>query len=227
MFMFIALDPQYFLLVGPCLILGLIAQVWVSMAFSAGQKHATSISGAEAARRILDQAGLVDVQIEQVAGKLTDHYDPSARVLRLSPEVYSGYTASAIGVAAHEAGHALQHAKHYAPLTIRNLVVPLAGFGSGAGIWMFIGGMVFSIGALVLAGIILFSAVVFFQVVNLPVEFNASTRAKAELANMGIFSSEALSSVNSVLTAAAMTYVAATLQAIMTLVYLVMRSSSD
>ncbi|MDO4549812.1 MAG: zinc metallopeptidase [Planctomycetia bacterium] len=221
-FSFIVLDPLYFILVGPFLLLGLLAQVWVKSAFMSGQSHPTSISGAQAARRILDNAGLMDVAIEQVEGTLSDHYDPSARVLRLSPEVYHGFTASAVGVAAHEAGHALQHAHKYAPLTIRNLVVPLAGFGSGAGIWMFILGILFSFPPLILAGIVLFSAVVFFQIINLPVEFNASTRAKAELANMGIFTSDALGSVNRVLRAAAMTYVAATLQSIMTLVYLLL-----
>lgn len=217
-------DPLFWILVGPCMLLGLVASMWVKTAFANGQRHATSISGFQAARRILDNAGLPDVGIEEVSGRLTDHYDPSAKVLRLSPEVYHGYTASAVGVAAHEAGHAMQHATQYAPLTIRNLVVPVAGFGSGAGIWIFVFGLILSIQPLVYIGIALFAAVVFFQVVNLPVEFNASSRARAELANMGIFSSGALAGVNSVLTAAAMTYVAATLQAIMTLVYLLLRS---
>ncbi len=221
------LDPVYFLIVGPFLLLGMIAGTWVSTAFAAGKKHATSISGAEAARRILDQAGLIDVRIEQIGGMLTDHYDPSARVLRLSPEVYGGYTASAVGVAAHEAGHALQHAAHYKPLVIRNFIVPLAGFGSNTGILMFILGLALSLKPLILAGIILFSATVFFQVVNLPVEFNASTRARAQLANMGIFTQDALSSVSRVLTAAAMTYVAATLQAVMTLAYLLVRAAGS
>lgn len=216
------LDPKYFMMVGPFLILALIAQAWVKAAFARGQRHPTNMSGAQVARYILDKAGLQDVGIEQVAGTLSDHYDPSARVLRLSPEVYGGYTASAVGVAAHEAGHALQHAQHYAPLTLRNLVVPLAGFGSGAGIWMFVLGLVFAFKPLALAGLILFACVVFFQIINLPVEFNASSRAKMELANMGQFSTDALASVSGVLRAAAMTYVAATLQAVMTLLYYAM-----
>lgn len=220
----IILDPMYFLLVGPVFVLGLLAQLWVKSAFARGQREATSLSGAEVARRILDQAGLQSVPIEEVPGTLTDHYDPSARALRLSTPVFRGCNASAVGVAAHEAGHAIQHAEKYAPLVIRNLAVPLAGFGSGAGIWMFIFGIILSVEWLVWAGIVLFAGVVFFQLVNLPVEFNASSRARFQLDDMGMFSAAALSRVNSVLTAAAMTYVAATLQAIMTLVYLFLRA---
>ncbi|MDO4570380.1 MAG: zinc metallopeptidase [Planctomycetia bacterium] len=221
-------DPLYFILIGPFFILGLLAQFWVSGAFRAGQNQRTSLSGFEVARRILDQEGLNNVRIEEIPGEaLADHYDPSERVLRLSSAVYHGRNASAVGVAAHEAGHALQHAQQYAPLVVRNIAVPAAGLGSSIGIWMFILGMIFGSATLAWVGIILFSAVVFFQLVNLPVEFNASSRAKYELANMGVFSDAALSSVRTVLTAAAMTYVAATLQAIMTLVYLFMRTQES
>ncbi|MDO4583027.1 MAG: zinc metallopeptidase [Planctomycetia bacterium] len=218
------LDPMYFIIVGPAFLLAMVASFWVRSAFHSGESVPTGISGAEAARRILDQAGLSQLDIEEIPGELSDHYDPTARVLRLSTAVYRGRNASAVGVAAHEAGHAIQHAEKYAPLIVRNLAVPLAGLGSNAGIWMFILGMIFAMKPLVLAGIVLFSGVVFFQVVNLPVELNASSRARVLLTNMGVFSDEALAKVSRVLTAAAMTYVAATLQAILTLVYLLMRS---
>lgn len=224
--MFGMFDPLFWVLIGPAFLLGIIAQIWVKSAFSSGERHATPISGCEAARRILDSAGLRDINIEVIPGALTDHYDPGARVLRLSEAVYYGHTASSVGVAAHEAGHALQHAHSYLPLVLRNLAVPLAGFGSGAGVWMLFIGLILSLEWLIWAGIILFAGVVVFQVINLPVEFNASTRARAQLAEMGIFSSEALSSVSRVLTAAAMTYVAATLQAIMTLLYYILRANS-
>ena len=217
-------DPIYFVFVGPFLLLGFVAQIWVKGAFSKGQKVDTPITGAQAARQILDQNGLYDVPIEMIAGELTDHYDPSKKVLRLSEAVYSGQNASAVGVAAHEAGHAIQDAQRYKLLVIRNLAVPTASLGSNIGITLFLVGLAASLKWLVLAGVILFSCVVFFQLVNLPVEFNASSRAKAHLAEMGMFSDEARGAVRTTLYAAAMTYVAATLQSVMTLVYLLARS---
>lgn len=218
------LDPIYFVFVGPCLLLGMIAQVWVKGSFSKGQNVDTPITGAQAARQILDQNGLNNVPIEMIGGELTDHYDPSAKVLRLSQAVYTGYNASAVGVAAHEAGHAIQDAQRYPLLVIRNLAVPTANLGSNIGITLFLVGLAASLKWLVLAGVILFTCVVFFQLVNLPVEFNASSRAKAQLADMGMFTDEARSAVRTTLYAAAMTYVAATLQSVMTLVYLLARS---
>lgn len=218
------LDPIYFVFVGPCLLLGMIAQVWVKGSFSKGQSVDTPITGAQAARQILDQNGLYDVPIEVIPGELTDHYDPSKKVLRLSQAVYTGYNASAVGVAAHEAGHAIQDAQRYPLLVIRNLAVPTANLGSNIGITLFLVGLAASLKWLVLAGVILFTCVVFFQLVNLPVEFNASSRAKAQLADMGMFTDEARSAVRTTLYAAAMTYVAATLQSVMTLVYLLARS---
>ena len=167
---------------------------------------------------------LQTVQIEQIPGHLSDHYDPRDKVLRLSPEVYQSRSLAAVGIAAHEAGHAIQDAVGYAPLAIRNAAVPVANIGSGAGIFMIIVGSVLTASPwLIWAGIGLFSCVVFFQVVNLPVEFNASSRAKTQLVQLGIVNSEELVYVNKVLGAAAMTYVAATLQAIFTLLYYVMR----
>ncbi len=209
----------YLMYILPAFVLGLLAQIWVKSAYAAAQRQPAPLSGAAAARHILDSAGLQGVDIEAVPGRLSDHYDPRAKVLRLSHEVYQSRSLAAVGIAAHEAGHAIQDARAYAPLVIRNAAVPVAAFGSGAGMWMLIGGLIFNIYALALAGIVLFSCVVFFQVVNLPVEFNASSRAKAQLAKLGIVSQQEMGYVNKVLNAAALTYVAATLQAIMTLLY--------
>ena len=220
-------DPMYWLFVLPPFLLGLWAQLRIKINYSTAQQLAAPLSGAAAARHILDRAGLDNVGIEMVPGHLSDHYDPRDKVLRLSEEVYQSRTLAAVGIAAHEAGHALQDARAYAPLIIRNAAVPLAGFGSGAGIWMLFLGMILNVQWLLLAGIIAFAGMVFFQVINLPVEFNASSRAKAVLVELGIIDQEGLYYVNKVLSAAAMTYVAATLQAIMTLLYYVWRYGSS
>jgi Zn-dependent membrane protease YugP len=216
-------DPMYFLFIGPPLLLGLYAQWRVKSTFKQMSEIPARMSGAEAARRMLDSDGLSDVGIEQVPGKLSDHYDPRARVLRLSPDVYNGRSMSALGVACHEAGHAFQHAQDYLPLKIRSAAVPAANFGSGVGIYMAMFGMIFNFQPLLLLGIILFSAVVFFQVINLPVEFDASARAKRHLVEHGLIADMEAPYVSKVLNAAALTYVAATLQAVMTLLYLIMR----
>ncbi len=217
-------DPMYFLFVLPAFLLGLWAQLRIQIAYGAAQQMAAPLSGAAAARRILDSAGLHDVGIEQTPGHLSDHYDPSEKVLRLSPEVYQSRSLAAVGIAAHEAGHAIQDASAYAPLVIRNAVVPMAGFGSGAGVILIIvGAMLGMVSWLIWLGIALFGTVVFFQVVNLPVEFNASRRAKDQLVQLGIVNSEELRYVNKVLDAAALTYVAATLQALFTLIYYIWR----
>ena len=217
-------DPKYFLFIGPAFLLGLYAQWKVKSAFASMSEIPARMSGAQAARQMLDSGGLQSVGIEQVAGHLSDHYDPRAKVLRLSPDVYGGRSMAALGVACHEAGHAFQDAKGYAPLTIRNMAVPAANFGSNAGIWMFFGGMITGLPALVWIGIAVFSAVVVFQVVNLPVEFNASTRARRQLVDQGIIADREEQYVAKVLNAAALTYVAGTLQAILTLVYLIVRA---
>ena len=221
-------DPMYFLIIAPALILGMWAQMRIRSTYAVAQRLAAPLSGAAAARHVLDSAGLDDVQIEQIPGHLSDHYDPRHKVLRLSSEVYRSRSLAAVGIAAHEAGHAIQDARAYGPLVIRNAAVPIAGFGSGAAIWMVILGAILStkiplLGMLVPVGIALFGAFVFFQLVNLPVEFNASSRAKAQLVGLGIVSPQELVYVNKVLNAAALTYVAATLQAILTLLYLVLR----
>ncbi len=217
-------DPLYFLMIAPAFLLGLWAQAMIRSAYGRAQQMAAPLSGAAAARHILDSAGLTNVPIEQVPGHLSDHYDPRQKVLRLSPEVYQSRSLAAVGIAAHEAGHAMQDAEAYAPLVLRNAAVPAAGFGSNAGIWMVIIGAIMNMNVyLIWAGIALFSCVVVFQLVNLPVEFNASSRAKVQLAQLGIVSDQQMTYVRKVLSAAALTYVAATLQAILTLLYLVMR----
>lgn len=224
-------DPLYFLFLAPALLLGLWAQMRIRWTYGVAQRMPAPLSGAAAARHILDSAGLNDIEIEQIPGHLSDHYDPRAKVLRLSSEVYRSRTLAAVGIAAHEAGHAIQHAHAYAPLTIRNAAVPVAGFGANFGIILVLIGAFLAaanphaaLGAgMIWAGIGLFSGVVFFQLVNLPVEFNASNRAKTQLLTLGIVPSEQMPYVSQVLRAAALTYVAATLQAILTLLYLVVR----
>jgi len=212
-------DPLFWMLVGPFFLLGFIAQIWVKSAYARAQRRAAPLSGAAAARHILDSAGLGNVDIQVVPGHLSDHYDPRHKVLRLSQQVYQSRSLAAVGIAAHEAGHAIQDARAYAPLVIRNAAVPAAGFGSNSAFLLIILGLIFSWPAILWLGVGLFGCVVFFQIVNLPVEFNASSRARAQLAQLGIVDSQGMVYVNSVLTAAAMTYVAAMLQAIMTLLY--------
>jgi uncharacterized protein len=216
-------DFTYLLFIAPALILAMIAQAWVSSAYARGQQAPASLSGFMAARRILDAAGLHGVQIEDIPGQLSDHYDPRNKVLRLSSDNYHGRNLAAVGIAAHEAGHAVQDAVGYIPLVVRNLAVPAAQFGSGASMFLFLLGFLLNWAQLILLGVIAFSAVVVFQVINLPVEFNASSRAKALLVSEGIVNQYDMGPVNNVLNAAALTYVAATLQSILQLLYFVMQ----
>jgi Zn-dependent membrane protease YugP len=216
-------DPLYFLILAPALILGLWAQARVRSTFAEAERVPAPLSGAAAARHVLDSAGLRDVAIEPVQGFLSDHYDPRHKVLRLSPHVYEAHSMAAVGIAAHEAGHALQDARRYAPLVMRNLAVPAASFGGGISMLLLMIGMMMGAVQLVWLGIIAYSGVVFFQVVNLPVEFDASNRAKAQLDALGIVPRQQQEYVRKVLNAAAWTYVAGTLQAVMTLVYFILR----
>lgn len=219
---------DYFLFLAPAMILMLWAQTRVKSTFHRASQVPAPLSGAAAAQHILDQAGIRDVSIEQTHGFLSDHYDPAHKVLRLSSEVYQGRSAAAVGIAAHEVGHALQHAQHYAPLVVRNAAVPAARFGPGLSMVLFMLGFLFQIrsplGSLFIQlGIISFAGLVFFQVVNLPVEFDASNRAKRILGELGIVDGQGAAAVRSVLNAAGWTYVAATLQSILTLLYYIMR----
>ena len=220
-------DPVYFLYVAPALLLAFWAQYRVRSAYAEAQQVPAPMTGAEAARRVLDASGLHNVEIEPVAGELSDHYDPHDKVLRLSSGVYGSRSMAAVGIAAHEAGHALQDAMNYAPLVVRNLAVPAASFGSGISYVLLLLGFVMGFPALVWAGILLFGCVVFFQLVNLPVEFDASARAKDELMSLGIINADGLVYVRRVLNAAAWTYVAATLQSLLILLYYIMRFTSS
>ena len=224
---------NYLLWMAPALLLAMWAQWKVRGTYAAAAEVPARLSGAAAARHILDSAGLQNVAVEPIAGQLTDHYDPSAKVLRLSEGVYGSRSAAAVGIAAHEAGHALQDAHRYAPLVIRNLAVPAANFGSGIGMLLLmvgIGMMYQGIAAgtpLIWLGIAGFGCVAAFQLINLPVEFDASNRAKQLLVSHGIVGNQEMVYVNSVLNAAAWTYVAATLQSVLTVLYYVMQFTGN
>lgn len=213
------LDPMYFVWIAPAMLLAMWAQWKVQSSFAAAAREPAPLSGAAAARHILDSAGATEVTIEPVAGHLTDHYDPQAKVLRLSQDVYDSRSLAAVGIAAHEAGHALQDAENYSLMSIRNAAVGVANFGSGLGMIVFMIGLAIAFKPVAWLGIALFAGTVFFQLVNLPVEIDASNRAKAQLVDLGIVPVADMPAVNSVLNAAAWTYVAGTLQSVLTLFY--------
>ena len=219
-------DPTYVLLI-PGILLALFAQLRVSSAFNKWKQvpSSTGLTGARIARMILDANGAGDVRIERVAGSLTDHYDPRDNTLRLSDEVYASGSVAALGVAAHEAGHAIQDAQDYAPLRIRSTMAPVAQIGSTAAVPLFMLGLIFSWQPLLEIGILCFAFAVLFYVVTLPVEFNASGRATAVL-SAGYLPEEEMRGVKAVLSAAALTYVAAALQAVLQLLRLVLLSNS-
>jgi len=224
--MWLLFDPLYLMVMLPAILLAAWAQIKVKSAYARYTKMANSngYSGADAARALLDAEGVYDVDVTETQGWLSDHYDPTRRVLRLSPEVYRGRSVAAVSIAAHEAGHAMQHAMGYAPLALRNLIVPAASIGSSMA-WILIAvGFLLRSMQLGQLGVIVFSAVVIFQIVNLPVEFNASTRARAALTTHGIIRTvEESAGVRKVLWAAAMTYVAATITALIQLLYFALR----
>lgn len=223
-------DSTYILLI-PAILFSIYAQGKIQSAYSKYSKAAsmTGITGAQAARKILDLNGLFDVAIEVIPGNLTDHYDPRSRVLRLSQGVYYSNSIASIGVAAHEAGHAIQHNKGYIPLIFRNALVPVANIGSNLSWVLILLGFFMGAAGLINLGILLFTAVVLFQVITLPVEFNASSRALNELENNHILYSNEIGRAKKVLDAAALTYVAATLAAISQLLRLLVltRDSRD
>jgi len=216
---FFYFDPNYMLAIMPAVLLALWAQWRVHAAFSAASQEPAPLTGAAAARHILDSAGATDVEIEAMPGQLTDHYDPRTKVLRLSENVYGSRSLAAVGIAAHEAGHALQDHQGFSLMAVRNAAVGVANIGSGFGLFVFMIGLALTLKPVAWLGIALFAATVFFQLVNLPVEIDASNRAKAQLVDLGIVPSGSMAAVNSVLNAAAWTYVAATLQSILTLLY--------
>lgn len=207
----------YVMLVLPCLLLSLWASASVNSTFRKFSQHRSmrSITGAEAARRVLQVNGVSSVHIEQVAGELTDHYDPRANVIRLSQSVHSSTSVAAIGVAAHEAGHAVQYAQSYVPIKFRAAIIPITNIGSKLAMPLILIGLLFNLAAdmsyfFVYAGIACFSLSLIFQLITLPVEFNASRRAMTAISQTGILSEEEQDGAKKTLRAAAMTYVAAT-----------------
>lgn len=209
-------DRYYIIYVLPAMAIALIAQINVQRTFGKYNMipNSRGFTGAYVARKILDMNGLYSVRVERISGRLSDHYDPRDRVVRLSNEVYDGFSVAALGVAAHETGHAIQHSENYTPLMLRDSIVPVTQFGSSASIWFLLVGFIFNWRLLVLAGIILFSLAVIFQIVTLPVEFNASSRALKILSGSDLLYGEELNGARKVLTAAALTYVAATIVAL-------------
>lgn len=213
--------PYYFDRTIILVLIGMMVVGWaqwrVSHAYKKNQELQTrrGETGAQVARRLLDDAGLQDVPIETVPGRMSDHYDPRSRVLRLSHEVATRATAASIGIAAHEVGHAIQHAQKYAPLSLRNAIVPVVNLASSLSIPLLLLGFVMELGGLVTAALILYATVIVFQVITLPVEFNASSRARALIAQSGGYSQEEQAGVSQVLSAAAMTYLASTFLALL------------
>jgi len=219
-------DPLYIIMIVPALILSVYAQIKVKSTYARFSRVSSyrRITGAQAAREILRSAGVQGVDIELTRGFLSDHYDPRSRVLRLSEPVYSGDSIASVGVAAHEAGHAIQHAHGYAPLKLRSALVPISSLGSNLAWPLLIIGFIFMAQSLILAGIVFFSLAVLFQIVTLPVEFNASSRALQALPASGILSDTEVNGARKVLSAAALTYVAAATAAVLQLVYFLLRA---
>jgi Zn-dependent membrane protease YugP len=219
-------DPMYFLILAPGILLALWAQFRVQSAFGRAKQipAQSGYSGAQAAAMLLRSAGVEGVEIQPVEGFLSDHYVPGQRVLRLSPDVYSGRSLAALGVAAHECGHAMQEATRYPLLVLRNGLVPLAGIGSNLSWIIIMAGFFLHLSGLILLGIAAFSLTVIFQLVNLPVEFDASRRARVALVDAGLVTPDEDAIVGNVLNAAALTYVAATITAVLTLLYFLIRS---
>ncbi len=205
------IDSLYLILVLPAILFSLWAQTKVQGTFSRYQKvrSYSGYTGADVARRILDDNGLYNVRIEHIKGSLTDHYDPREQVVRLSESVYGSNSIAALGVAAHETGHAVQHATGYGPLNIRNAIIPVTNFGSQLAVPLIFLGFLLSIEPLIGIGIVCFATVTVFQLITLPVEFDASARAMRTLDEDGILQGEEVSQTRKVLTAAALTYVAA------------------
>ena len=221
-------DPTMIILI-PAMIISFWAQTKVNSTYNKYSEVRTinGYTGQQVARMMLDNAGLSDIRIEVINSKLGDHYDPLSRILRLSPDVYAGGTISSAGIAAHEVGHAIQHKEKYKPLIIRNSIVPAVNIGSSASWILFFIGLMFGFKELTMLGIILFSAVVVFQLITLPVEFDASTRALNILKSRGILYGDETKNAQKVLDAAAMTYVAATLMAVSQLIRLIALSNRD
>lgn len=218
-------DYYYIILVIPAMILAIIAQAKVKSTYAKYAKigNSRSITGAYAAQAVLTHYGIRDVRIEQVSGKLSDHYDPKAKVIRLSSEVYSGTSIAAVGIACHEAGHAAQHAENYVPIKVRNSLVPVCNIGSTLGIPLALIGFALGFEPLVTVGLVLYAAISVFHLVTLPVEFNASRRAISVIDATNLLYDDETGGAKKVLKAAAMTYVASTIVALANLLRFVLR----
>ncbi len=221
---YIGFDKWYFILVIPAIIISLIAQVAVKTIFAKYSNIHTmrGLTGAQAAEAVLRKNGVIGVQIERVGGRLTDHYDPKANVIRLSDSVYHSNSIAAVGVAAHEAGHAVQYAEEYVPIKIRSAIFPVAQAGSYLSWILILFGLFMNFPGLIFAGIIAFSAAVLFQLVTLPTEFNASKRAIEGIRSTYTLDEEEAKGAKAVLNAAAMTYVAAVIVSLAQLLRLLM-----
>lgn len=219
------IDPLYLIIVMPALILAVIATMVTRTTFDKYSRRpaASGLTGAEAAQRLLTRGGVSEVRIERVGGFLSDHYDPTSKTLRLSPGVYDSSSLSAIGVACHEAGHAIQHAHHYAPLYLRSALVPAAQIGSYGSYIFFILGALLHAPGMILLGVGLFTLIVLFSLITLPVEWNASARAKRLMVSAGIVSPREQGQAGQVLNAAFLTYVASAVTALLTLLYYMAR----
>lgn len=218
-------DPLYMMIILVGMGLSGLASLWTRRAFSRYSQVATGrgMTGAQVAAAILDAEGIRGVSIERVSGRLSDHYDPRGRVLRLSPDVHDGRSVAAAGVAAHEVGHALQDAQGFFPMRIRQALVPVAGLGTNLGLYMSIGGIALGFTGLAYLGVALFAGFVLFTLVTLPVELDASVRARRTLERHRLLDGPELAGVSAVLTAAAMTYLAAAVSAVLQLLYWLMR----
>jgi len=220
-------DPQYLVMVVPALILAAIAQMMVKATFAKYSQVASysGLTGAQAAERMLRASGVFDVTVEPAQGFLSDHYDPSRKVIRLSPEVYQSNSLAAVGVACHEAGHALQHAESYAPLALRTLLVPVTSISSHLAGYVFIFGLILQFDMLLLIGCGMFAVAFVFALVTLPVEWDASVRAKQHIAMAGVVSPTQEGDAAKVLNAAFLTYVAGAIVSLMTLLRFLMRAN--
>jgi Zn-dependent membrane protease YugP len=215
----------YLLFVLPAIALGLYAQWLVKKTFARYTEVPSSagVPGAEVARRILERQGLADVEVLPSSGELSDHYDPRKRTVNLSPDVYEGTSVSSTAVAAHEVGHALQHAQAWTPMQIRSAIAPVVGFASNTWFLLLFAGFILGAVGLIKVAIVVYAAVVVFQLVTLPVEFNASSRAKTQLGELGLVGASGgeIEGTRKVLRSAALTYVAAALASLLTLLYYV------
>jgi len=225
MFPYMMFDPTYILLI-PAILLAMYAQAKVSGTFRKYSRIMASrhMTGAEVARELLGSRGIYDVKVEMTQGRLSDHYDPRTKTLRLSPEVYQSGSLAALGVAAHEVGHAFQHDTGYGPLKLRSTIVPVASIGSQLAFPLLLAGLFFNIPNLALIGVLAFSLAVIFQLITLPVEYNASSRALEALETGGYLTRDEAGGTRKVLNAAALTYVAATIMAVMQLLRLLVLS---